>query len=285
MPVATVDDVDLHYLDDGDGDREVVLLVPGLGATTTSFGGIVPLLVPDYRTVAVDLRGVGRSSRRRQEYTMELWASDLVALLDRLDIDRCHVVGSSLGGCVAQVLAATFPERVASLVLAASFAEVDRALELNYRVRIGLIDAVGMDSTLFGDCVRAALFGRSFLDTELGELVSAGAVAMLRDNPPEIYTAHLRALLRFGECDLPPAERSAWRERLARIRCPALVLCGDEDVLTVPALSARMARHLADATFVVQPGSGHANLVEQPEVAADHTLRFLGKVRSGAPLG
>jgi 3-oxoadipate enol-lactonase len=195
------------------------------------------------------------------------------------------VLGASLGGCVAQVLAAAFPERVASLVLAASFADVDRALELNYRVRIALIDAVGMSSALFGDYVRAQLFGRSFLDTDLGELVSAGAVAMLRDNPTAIYAEHLRALLRFGECDRPPAERSGWRERLARIRCPALVLCGDEDVLTVPALSARMARHLADATLVVQRGCGHANLVEQPDVAADHILRFLRTASPGATLG
>jgi pimeloyl-ACP methyl ester carboxylesterase len=280
MATAAVYGIELYYVESGAG--EPVLLIPGLGATAESFGGIVPRIAERYRSICVDLRGVGRSTASRSDYTMELWANDLVTLLDHLEIPQALVIGSSLGGCVAQVLAAGHPDRVSSLVLAASFSEVDRALELNYRVRIGLVEALGLDSDVFGDYVRAALFGRSFLDTEAGDADSTMAVAMLRENDPDQYVEHLRALLRFGDCDTPMTERIRVTTRLGEIRCPTLVMCGDEDVLTVPALSARIVEHLPNATLVMQQGCGHANLVEQPGVAAEHIVAFLDGVAAAA---
>lgn len=100
----------------GPDDASPVVLLHALGETSESWAGVAPLLAGSRRVLAVDLRGHGRSEWVGP-YSIGGMADDVVALLDALDLPVAHVVGHSLGGVVAYVLAERHPSRLASLVL------------------------------------------------------------------------------------------------------------------------------------------------------------------------
>lgn len=272
MPLAKVNGTEIFYQLTGQG--EPVVMIPGLGTTHGFFAGIVPTLSRGHQVIGLDLRGIGQSAKPAQDYTMELWADDIAALLDELKIKRAHILGSSLGGCVAQVFADRYASKTASLILAATFSEIDRMLELNYRVRMQVIELTGM-SQMLADFAVCSLFGRSFYETEAGRAAAANTLNIIRSNEQAMYLSHLRAVLLFGRCEPGQEQEPKFTERLKNIQAPTLVMCGDEDVLTVPKFSRIIAKNIANAQLIVQPGCGHVNLIEKPQESADIIVRFL----------
>jgi pimeloyl-ACP methyl ester carboxylesterase len=258
------------------GEGEPVLLIPGLGATHASYRPVAPALAQRHLVVSLDLAGAGQSDPA-PAYSMEAWADDVLALMDHLGLASAHIVGSSLGGCVAMALADRALPRVRSLVLAATFAEVDPLLELNYRVRIALVEQTGM-SELFANYALALLFGRSVHASERGRAITAFAAQALRQNDPDTYVAHLKAILRFGRCEPEQRAEHRFTERLPGLDRPALVLVGDEDVLTAPVFSRQLAQGLPQARLEVLPGCGHATFAEAPDASADLILSFLADI-------
>ena len=99
MPLAELTDVGMYYEITGEGDP--VLLIPGLGATCRMWDSVVPELAARFTVIAPDNRDVGKSIGKRKPRTMSNFAADLIELLDRLQLDRVHVIGISLGGVIA----------------------------------------------------------------------------------------------------------------------------------------------------------------------------------------
>ena len=112
----------LNYVVTGDGPR-VVVLTHGLGSDLEFWTPHVEALAKHYRVLRWDLRGAGQSARPPGPYSPTLFAQDLAALLDRLEITEAHVVGHSGGGGVSQRFALDFPARVRSLVLVSTSSE------------------------------------------------------------------------------------------------------------------------------------------------------------------
>lgn len=268
-----VNGVRLFYNDSG-GNGVPLVLIPGLGTTHMFFAGLVERLSARYRVIGLDLRGVGQSDRVKQVYSMEGWADDIAAVLDHLGIKTAHILGSSLGGCVAQVFAHLHARRTSSLILTATFSEIDPMLELNYRVRIELIRQTGM-SQLLADLAVTSLFGRTFFASPQGKAVAANTLNMIRANDIDIYIEHLTAVLRYGRCEAGQDRAAPFTQNLKDIKNPTLILCGDEDVLTVPKFSKIMAANLPAAKLVVQTGCGHLNIIEKVDECAALILEFL----------
>ena len=102
------------------GEGVPVLLMHGLGYTREGWGPLRELLARRYRVVSFDNRGIGQSEIPPGPYTVEELAGDAAQVLDEAGVERAHVIGASLGGFAAQVLAAEQPERVHRLVLVGS---------------------------------------------------------------------------------------------------------------------------------------------------------------------
>jgi pimeloyl-ACP methyl ester carboxylesterase len=100
--------------DEGAGDA--LLLVHGWTCDANDYAAQIEYFRPHWRTLAPDLRGHGRSAVTRDGYDSRTFARDLIELLDALGIDRCVVVGHSLGGVIASVMAVEWPERVRAIV-------------------------------------------------------------------------------------------------------------------------------------------------------------------------
>ncbi|MEH6944079.1 alpha/beta fold hydrolase [Bacillus sp. JJ722] len=97
-------------------NKPAILLIHFSGGTLQMWNGVIPLLQKQYRIIAPDLRGHGKSDRPLTGYHIDDFANDMYRLLHKLGIDKCHIVGSSLGAEVGLSIAATHPEMVLSLV-------------------------------------------------------------------------------------------------------------------------------------------------------------------------
>ncbi len=274
MPTARVSSGDIYFEESGSG--ELVVLMAGLGHGAAYFEKTLPLLGAFGRAVAIDPRGVGRSTSEKEEYSVEGWARDVAELVEALGAKRAHLVGSSLGACVALQAAIDFPERVASLVVIAGFSELDRSLELNFRLRIDIIEKLGMGDALAAHIAMWTL-GRDFINTPEGQAAVERLYASVRRNSPERYLAFIRAILDFGRLG-PGHGRPKLTERLGEIKAPTYVMVGGQDILTPVSQSRRIADAIPGAELHVIPGCGHITFSEKPEETAKRVGNFLRRV-------
>lgn len=124
MPTARVNDIQLYYEVHGEG--EPLALIVGLGTDISEWGSIIHWLARRYRVIALDNRGVGRSDKPDQPYTIEMMADDTEGLLRALGVECANVLGVSLGGRIALGLALAHPERVGKLILVSTSARTGK---------------------------------------------------------------------------------------------------------------------------------------------------------------
>src|SRR5689334_25198247 len=184
MPTANVTNGEIYFEENGSG--ELIVLMAGLGHGAAYFEKTLPAFGAIGRAVAIDPRGVGSSTSRREEYSVEGWAQDVADLIEALGARRAHLVGSSLGACVALQVAVDYPDKVASLVAVAGFSELDRSLELNFRLRIEIIEKLGLGDALAAHIAMWTL-GRDFINTPAGREAVDRLFAAVRRNSPERY--------------------------------------------------------------------------------------------------
>lgn len=236
-----------------------VLLLHGLGSSSADWDFQRPAFERAHRVIVADVAGHGRSPRRRGA-TVESMAADVETLLTTLGEPPVHVVGLSLGGCVALALALAAPARVRSLTLVNAFARlrpVDPRRALTLLTRLALLATAPMETVaahvargLFPRADQAPLYRR--------------AVASLGRTPRRNYLAAIRALARFDVVG-----------RLGAVRCPTLIVAGADDRTVPLAARERLARGIPGARLVVVPESGHATPIDQPEIFNRTVLDFI----------
>jgi 3-oxoadipate enol-lactonase len=263
MPYVTVNGVNMHYKAQGTGPA--VLLLHGLGSCAEDWSLQFPALGARYTALALDLRGHGHTDKPAAPYTIAQLADDVSGLLDTLGIGAVHVVGLSLGGLVAQTLAAGRPQAVRSLVLANTFARLRprRWQEVSYLLNRGW-------ALLTGGLEKQVEFvARGLFPHPEQEELRRIAVERLGANDPAAYRVAIWAALRFDG-----------RPSLARIRVPTLVVAGADDTTVALAHKERLAAGIAGARLVVIPNSGHASPIDQSERFNRLLLDFVDEVES-----
>lgn len=118
MPKAKVGEIQIHYEEYGNGQPLIMIL--GLGQDTATWAFQVPEFSKYFRVIVMDNRDSGQSSGCTETYTTETMARDILGLMDHLAIERTHLLGTSMGGMVAQQVALMAPERIIRLVLAST---------------------------------------------------------------------------------------------------------------------------------------------------------------------
>jgi len=128
MPTEQVNGTEIYYEIHGEG--KPLMMILGMGMNIASFNNpeVIAQYAEHYQVIAIDNRGIGRSGRPDAPWTVETMADDTLGLMERLGIDRAHIVGGSLGACIAQVIAARHPERVHGLVLHGAAARYPRTM-------------------------------------------------------------------------------------------------------------------------------------------------------------
>jgi 3-oxoadipate enol-lactonase len=219
---AQVNGVELWYQVSGEG--EPVVQIHGAGFGHFNFAPATPALAEHFTVIDFDLRGYGQSERPVQDYDMEVWADDVAALLDALGHPEAHVHGTSMGGMIAIVVAGKYPDRTTSVVINCAAAKLGVMGKLIFKnwIDIAESDPDGPGSRLLAELITWQGLSKGFLEEQDAVALSDHIQQILRDsNVTEVFTAACQAM-----CDM---DLTSW---LPKVTSPALVLGGDEDLMT-----------------------------------------------------
>jgi 3-oxoadipate enol-lactonase len=252
-----VDGLRLAYRLDGSAGAPTLVFSNSLGTDWRMWDGQVAALGAHFRIVRYDTRGHGQSGVPEEPATLDQLGSDLLALLDHLQIAQAALCGLSLGGLTALWLAAYHPARVGRAVFANTAARIGTVE--SWSTRIAAVRAGGMEA------VREAVVGR-FLHAEFRRQhpeVTDAISAMLTSTPPAGYIAACAAL---RDADL--------RAVVPSIRVPSLIIAGALDESTPPAGAVALHAAIAGSELVLLPAA-HLSNIEQAELFNACLRRFL----------
>nr|WP_295739963.1 3-oxoadipate enol-lactonase [uncultured Acidocella sp.] len=247
MAFTRLNNVRLHWRESGPANAPAIIFANSLGTDCRLWDEIAHALSDRYRVVLYDKRGHGLSENAPGPYSIEMLADDALALADHLGLDKFAFVGLSIGGLIAQQIALKAPERLTALVICDSAAKIGNDESWNARIKAvmehGLASIAGP--------VMERWFTPAFHAERQVEL--QGWIQMLCGTPNDGYAAACAAL---RAADLT--------DKIAAIRTPTLVVCGDGDQSTPPALVQATAALIPGARFALIENCSHIPPAEQP---------------------
>ncbi|MCL8251554.1 alpha/beta hydrolase [Aeromicrobium fastidiosum] len=258
----------LFVADTGEADLPAVLCLHSLFLDHTMFDGLVGAVAGRFRVVRPDFRGQGASGDASATVTMDDCADDVLALLDRLGLDRVHVVAQSMGGDVAVRVAARRPEAVDRMVLLGSSAREEPAEHLEaFRPIVDEVARHGFAGELL-ETTMQIMFG----ETVRSDPSRAALLAPWRD--------HIAALSPgLSHAVRGVVERPSAVPLLPRITATTLVVSGGEDHARPPEWSDELVRGIPGAELWSLPTTGHSVILERPDEVVDRVVAFLSEGR------
>jgi pimeloyl-ACP methyl ester carboxylesterase len=220
------------------------------------------LAVHGWHVIAPQLRNFDQNSGGMPALTMDDYAGDVIDLLDALHVEEAIIGGLSLGGYVAFAILRRAPRYARGLILADTRSQADTPEGVEGRKRmLQLLAAEGPSAVV--DEMMPKLLGAS---TRAGQpAITERVRTVALSNPPEAIEGALRALM--ARPDSTPL--------LSAIHCPTLIVVGEEDTITPPALSEELHRAIAGSEFVSVPKAGHLSSLEQPDAFNAAVAAFL----------
>ncbi|HZW87681.1 MAG TPA: alpha/beta fold hydrolase [Myxococcaceae bacterium] len=251
-------------VEDSGGRGATVLFSHGLLYSLRMWDAQVAELHSRFRCVAYDHRGQGESDAPATGLDMDTLSEDATALIGALGIGPVHFVGMSMGGFVGMRLAARRPELVRSLILVDTSAGPEPAENVPRYRRLEWV-ARWLGTWPVAGRVQAIMHGESARK-------DPARAAALRAWRERLLRADVVAMNRALEGVLT---RESAMPLLARIRCPTLVMVGEEDTATVPARSEEIVAGIAGARLVRIPLAGHMSPIDAPEAFTAGLRGFL----------
>ena len=247
---ATVNGLQTYYEIHGAEGAPWLTFSHSLACSVRMWDGQIAAFKDRYRVLAYDARGHGSSAAPAGAYSLEMLADDLHALLGHLSIAKTHFVGLSMGGMIGQTFALKYPGVFQTLTLADTTSRYPAEAAATWQERIRVAESKGM-----GPLVQATLerwFTPSFREKhpetvqQISRLISTTPVAG--------YVGCCHAI--------PKIDLTA---RLKEVKCPALVICGEQDPATSPAMAREIQSSLPGAKLALIPQAAHLSNIEQPE--------------------
>lgn len=264
MPTVATNDIETYYQRRGDGPA--VVFVHGAIVDHTQWAPQVDALADEYTVVAYDVRGHGRTGgSSRATYSVDLFADDLAAVIDALELDRPVVCGLSMGGCIAQTFAARYPDRLSGLVLADTFGPTP--LTLGERIQRQVLRATIPPVRLFGyPRVEKAMVWLQERVSGAGVSGDYERIEAIRASGPLMATDEFAKVIRA----LSAFDRT--RIDYSRITVPTLLVYGDHEAGFVVRQMQSLAARLPHSRLLVVPHAGHAANLDN-EAFVDGAIR------------
>lgn len=256
-----VNNFELYYDDIGEGNVPIIFL-HGFPFDKSMWQGQLDFLKSSYRVIACDIRGFGKSTDEESHLSIDLFAEDLIAFMDELEIEKAIICGLSMGGYITLNAHQRFSDRFEALILADTqcIADTPEVKEKRYDA-ISEIEVNGVANFNEG-FIKKVFHKDSF--TNKKELVEE-LRSVVFSNPEHIIQRGLAAI----------AERSETCSTLDKITIPTLIICGKEDSVTPLAQSEAMKESIEGATLQVIENAGHVSNLERPDEFNKHLSDFL----------
>ena len=258
MHKATLNGGELAYRDSG-SSKDTVLLLHAFPLHSGMWARQIAALEAKHRVIAPDYRGLGKSGVPPEHWTLDLLAQDVRALLAHLRVERAAVAGLSMGGYLAFELYRQLPGLFRGLALCDTKAGAD---------------------TDEGKANREK-FARTAIERGLGWVADEMIPKLLKPEPDPAAVKEVRGLITGGTpAGVAAAQRAMARRpdstpTLAAISCPVVAIVGEQDTLTPPPESERIAKGVKGATLVKIAGAGHLPPVENAEAFNAALVKFV----------
>ena len=254
----------IHYEIVGEG--EPLLLIAGYTCSSSIWASVRDLLASRFQLILFDNRGSGQSEVPDVPYSIEMMGQDTLQLIERLGLERPHILGHSMGGFIAQWLAAHHPDKVGKVILANTGTQCPAYFNLRCWAQLHLRENhVPIECIV--ECGAPWIFSNQFLSqpNALDELIRGEK----NDLFPQSLVGQRRQLEALEKFDSNP-----W---YGNIGAPTLVLAADEERVFPPSEADKLTCGIEGAQFYLFKGNGHAPQIEAPNEFAAVVLDFLGK--------
>ncbi len=239
-----------------------VILIHGFPFNRTLWEPQMKILADFCRLVAYDVRGHGESDPGDGQYTMEFLVDDLIDLLDHLKIGKAVLCGLSMGGYIALRAVQRHPDRILGLVLCDTKSEDDTGeVRIKRSAAVAAVKKNGVEE-----------FAAGFVKTVLSE-ETLKSRPELAEQVRKMITGNFS--LGISGTLLALAARTDTTEALPAIAVPTLILVGEHDKLTPPAVSETMAKAIPASALHIIPGAAHLSNLENPQAFNERLVPFL----------
>ncbi|MEI9913224.1 MAG: alpha/beta hydrolase [Bacteroidota bacterium] len=253
--------INIYYEINGEGIP--LILISGLGGDHFFWQLSVKILSAHFQVITFDTRGIGQTDAPKESYSLDIFADDLIALMDKLQIDKAYILGFSMGGNIALMLALKHPERILKLIIAASHAGINQQIRL-------FVDAVlnayetGISTKQMFNLICPWLFSNSFLSDPKN-----AAYLQYDENEPG-----QQPLYAWKNQYLAQREYNVV-DSIDKIKLPALIINGELDLFATLEDAKVLNEKIERSILKVIPQSGHLINYENPELFHEYILDFL----------
>jgi 3-oxoadipate enol-lactonase len=247
-----------HYELFGQGNRKAVCILNGVAMHTRSWYPYLQRLLPHFDVVLHDFLGQGQSSKDDVPYSMELFCNSFLSILDRLELDRVHLLGVSYGALVGVEFARSHQERLDSLTLSGGWMTREEFVILDLETSQAILNEASFKTwTMY---LYSKIFGESFIRNVRSEMEEMGKKLQER------YRGLEHCLVRLIETQFAFADRLAeTTPEYGKIRTPTLVICGDHDMIIPRWVQRKTCDLIPGAQLEVARDCGHIVFLEQPD--------------------
>jgi len=252
--------IEVNYVIEGSGPW--LTMSHSLASNLTMWDEQAQLLSKKFKVLRYDTRGHGRSSAPPGPYTLDQLAEDVHALFVALGINETHWVGLSMGGMIGETFALKYPGVFQSMVLADTTSRRPPGAAQMWGERIRLAQEKGMAALV--DSTLERWFTAPYRNARPD--VMARIAEHIRTTPVAGYAGCSQAIAAIDVMD-----------RLKEIKCPVLIMVGEEDHGTPPAAARQIQENLPGSELLIIASAAHFSNVEQPEVFNRAMLGFLDK--------
>jgi abhydrolase domain-containing protein 6 len=259
----TVADLSIHYYAGGPAKAQSIVMLHGFAANKDNWLSFARHLSQDYQIIAIDLPGFGASDKPAGSYDVGTQTERLASILKAMEIDQAHLIGNSMGGHIAALYAARYPDRVQSVALFNN-AGIDspEPSELRQMLERGEANPLVVKSPEdFERLLQFVFVEPPSLPASLKGYFTAQAIA---------NSAHYDRVFEHLVERYIPLE-----PELGKIKAPTLLLWGEHDRVLHVSSTEVMQPLLADPSTIIMKDTGHAPMIERPEQSALHYRNFL----------
>lgn len=260
-----VNDLTVSYTDEGLDKSAVIIFIHGFPFNKSMWKQQVEAFKDNYRVIAYDVRGHGNSDAGTADFSIDLFASDLIILMDTLKIDQAMLCGLSMGGYIALNAVENYPDRFDALILSDTncIADTPEAKEK----RLATIESIKKNGVeKFANESVKNLFAAESFNSKKKEI--AEVREMIVNTAEESIFKTLRAFY----------ERKETCSKLQDINVPALIMVGEEDKITPPAAAQMMHEKIEDSVLKIIEHAGHLSNIENPSEFNSHIEELVSTV-------